>query len=109
MKLGEKAFIELKQNGRNNKKQYKDGRSGCRKFKLEKCQRCESTEHLEIHHIQPVVYSENYSRVIAGNHSPDNLITLCNSCHQKEHYRKLGRKHKVKHNVRNGRFVKNAV
>jgi len=108
LKLGSKSFIELQQNGKNNKKPFKDGRSITRRFKHDKCQKCGSVKNLEIHHIQPAIYNKEHSVVIAGDHSPNNLTTLCNSCHQKEHYQKLGRKHKVKHNKKNGRFIKNA-
>ncbi len=113
LKLEEKFFIELKQNGRNNKKHFKDGRGIYRRFKHDKCQKCGSIENLEVHHIQPGTYNKNYTKIIEGNHSPNNLITLCNSCHQKVHYRELGKKHMVNHSIKTGRFIrkvnKNAI
>lgn len=38
------------------------------------CQICKNKENLHIHHIK--------KRVEGGNHNPDNLITLCSSCHR---------------------------
>ena len=38
------------------------------------CQICQKKTDLHIHHIR--------KRVNGGNHSPSNLVTLCNSCHR---------------------------
>jgi 5-methylcytosine-specific restriction endonuclease McrA len=38
------------------------------------CQKCGSGKNLRIHHIIPVK--------AGGKHNPENLITLCNKCHQ---------------------------
>lgn len=42
-----------------------------------RCEKCGSDVACEVHHIKPVVYG--------GDNSPDNLMTLCYSCHLKEH------------------------
>ena len=41
------------------------------------CQNCGATTHLEVHHRQ--------FRSQSGEDHPENLITLCRSCHQREH------------------------
>lgn len=41
------------------------------------CQQCDADDHLEVHHWEPYAISFN-------NH-PDNLVTLCRSCHQDKH------------------------
>jgi len=41
------------------------------------CQRCESSDRLDVHHILPL------SR--GGNNSDFNLIVLCHKCHKKRH------------------------
>jgi len=43
-----------------------------------KCQKCGSTKNLQVHHIVRVVDG--------GESDPDNLITLCEKCHRKEHF-----------------------
>ena len=108
IKFGEELYIKLKRNGikKKGESNFKDGRGITRRFKHDKCQKCSSILNLEIHHINPAIYNKN-CQMKEGNHNPDNLITLCNSCHQKVHYRELGRKHKVKHNSINGRFIHN--
>lgn len=86
---------QLEDNGirRQHKSNYKDGRASYRKFKKAFCEDCGITNaRLEIHHIKPVIYDSKWSTIIAGDHSESNLKTICNSCHQKTHYRKLGRK-----------------
>jgi hypothetical protein len=42
------------------------------------CTRCETSEHLQVHHV-------NYDRL--GNEEIDDLLTLCEGCHAKEHGR----------------------
>jgi 5-methylcytosine-specific restriction endonuclease McrA len=54
---------------------YKDGAFSYRRFLKEECERCGSTDSLIIHHVD-----EN-----RRNNKPDNLETLCRSCHSKEH------------------------
>lgn len=44
------------------------------------CQRCNSIENLEAHHLIPIGYE-------GSTDTQDNLICLCRSCHQKLHYR----------------------
>lgn len=109
LELGEDLYDSLKNNGLLAKRMsnYKDGRGITRKYKKDKCQVCETTKNLEMHHTVPAIYSENYQVFLSGNHNPENLMTLCNSCHQKLHYRELGKKSKVKHDPKNGRFIKN--
>ena len=48
-----------------------------RKHLKECCAICGSTEHLQVHH------SDKNIR----NNSPENLVTLCQSCHMKLHWR----------------------
>lgn len=45
------------------------------------CRSCNARESIEIHHVQ--------FRSRGGSHHPDNLITLCSSCHRKIHDGKL--------------------
>ena len=57
-------------------KHYKDN------LKCDKCEICSNTHNrLEVHHIDGNHYTNN---------EPENLMTLCPSCHKKEHY-KMGR------------------
>ena len=109
-KLGDAKYNQLKNNGKEKKasSNYIDGRAICRKYKKPMCQACGCKKNLEIHHISPVSYNSK-GVAIVGNHNKDNLMTLCNSCHQKVHYRKLGRKNKVTHDVRTGRFLSNEI
>jgi 5-methylcytosine-specific restriction endonuclease McrA len=48
------------------------------------CQQCDVRENLEVHHWEPYF--------ISFDNSPDNLVTLCRSCHQAKHeeYRREG-------------------
>lgn len=48
------------------------------------CQQCSATSSLEVHHWEP------YS--ISFDNSPENLVTLCRTCHQDKHaeYRREG-------------------
>ena len=99
----------MRENGKRNKvwAGYIDGRAITRKFKTDKCFDCGTiNKRLEIHHLKPAIYSKNW-QIQKGDHRPENLITLCNSCHQKRHYTLGTRVHKVKHNKLNGRFIKN--
>lgn len=41
------------------------------------CQRCQSTKKLTVHHITPLH--------LGGNHSTQNLVTLCWRCHEEWH------------------------
>ncbi len=69
------------------RKRGKDWRHA-RAFVLERdhytCQQCSSTEHLEVHHWEPYF--------VSFDNSPDNLVTLCRTCHQDKHeeYRREG-------------------
>ena len=74
-------FAEIN-NGIHNKTidywNLSDVPSNVREFVLErdnyKCQICESKNKLHIHHIT--------KRCSGGDHNPDNLVTLCSSCHR---------------------------
>ena len=50
------------------------------------CQHCGNQKNLQVHHKRPAAEFDDYEK---ANH-PDNLITLCRPCHQKEEqeYRK---------------------
>lgn len=94
LKLGQEYYNKLKINGKINKTAhaYKDGRSITRKYLKNSCEKCESKKNLQIHHKQVAKYTKNYSIYAeGGNHKPDNLQTLCASCHLKTHYRELNR------------------
>jgi len=55
-----------------------------RKFYLRRhpiCEKCEDYKDLHVHHIKPI--NEGGARL-----DPDNLMTLCRSCHEKVHGRK---------------------
>src|SRR5580658_4146101 len=41
------------------------------------CQQCEAHDDLEVHHWEPYF--------ISFNNDPDNLVTLCRTCHQAKH------------------------
>lgn len=60
-----------------------------------KCRKCGTTEGLHLHHID---WTGRFKKDDSGecNNSPDNLMALCNSCHQKLHTTitfKLAQKH----------------
>lgn len=98
----------LSRNGKSKRTLHhiKDGRAMYRRYKKDYCENCGTKEgRLEIHHKKPAQYRGNWT-ITKGDHSKENLITLCNSCHQKEHYRKLGRKMLVKKDPKTGRFLK---
>lgn len=87
------AILDKNGRARQSRSNYVDGRASYRKHKKDRCQQCNSRNvRLEIHHIKPVVYNSTWSTIIKGDHSPSNLVTLCNSCHQKTHYREHRRK-----------------
>src|SRR5260370_16594729 len=44
-----------------------------------KCQDCGSSNDLHVHHLRP--------RSKLGHDAPENLITLCSSCHRRQHWR----------------------
>jgi len=46
-----------------------------------RCQNCGAAENLQVHHIQ--------SRSKLGHDSPENLITLCASCHETLHLARI--------------------
>lgn len=46
------------------------------KYKKEACEKCQSSHELQVHHID-----RNWK-----NNEPENLMTLCASCHAKEHH-----------------------
>jgi len=45
---------------------------------FETCQKCESVENLEVHHIRYLKFTALW------NYPDDYLITLCRDCHQEE-------------------------
>ena len=49
------------------------------------CVLCRRTDNLHVHHIVP--------RSRGGKDAPDNLVTLCQDCHEKVHERKLSPSH----------------
>ena len=91
---------KLKSNGiiRRNTSNYKDGqralyerlREECKQGK-HRCEICGSSKHIEIHHKEKLQYDDNYCywKTPNFNNEKDNIQFLCNSCHQKLHYRKL--------------------
>jgi 5-methylcytosine-specific restriction endonuclease McrA len=60
-----------------------------------KCQECGYYKHLEVHHIIP--------RSKGGSDDPENLVTLCQRCHDKKHGREYRETNGFKHNKRNHR------
>lgn len=73
-----------------------------------KCEKCGITKdkaQLIRHHIKKAVYTKTW-RKITGDNRESNIMILCNSCHQKLHYRKYGRKVGPKRDARTGRFLK---
>lgn len=69
-------------NGRhdNEKIILKRDTSIYQKYKKNKCELCGSIDGLEVHH-------KDFNHY---NNDPDNLITVCESCHQRVHSRNLG-------------------
>lgn len=69
-------------------KKYGKDWPNAKRFALErdgrKCQQCDATSNLDVHHWEP------YS--ISFDNSPDNLVTLCRECHKAKHeeYRREG-------------------
>jgi 5-methylcytosine-specific restriction endonuclease McrA len=51
-------------------------RSRARKYRGSECEKCKTKNNLAIHHIDSN----------PKNNSPENLMTLCNSCHMKWHW-----------------------
>lgn len=61
---------------------------------------CSYYKHLEVHHIIP--------RSKGGSDDPENLITLCQRCHDKKHGRhRKQENHRFKHSRRNRRKKRN--
>jgi len=109
---------KIYENGKNEQimARYKDGQSAkyvkLRKLIKEKkiiCQKCGSDRSVEIHHKEKLNYDKFYRawKTDNFNNNDDNVLFYCNSCHQKLHYRKLGRISKVQHCPKTGRFIKN--
>lgn len=65
--------------GRRNEGIMKEDTSCYQKRKAEYCALCGTTDSLEVHH-----KDKNHA-----NNMPENLITLCESCHQRVHSRNL--------------------
>lgn len=65
------------------------GESSKYKHKKDKCEICGSKRKLVLHHKKKVVYNKVWNIKSADN-SPENLQTLCSSCHLEVHYR-MGR------------------
>jgi 5-methylcytosine-specific restriction endonuclease McrA len=105
-KLSQADYEKLIENGRANKVTNRiDGRATFSKYKKSSCEKCGATGRLEMHHIKPAVYKDDWRGYEAGNHNPENLMTLCNSCHQKIHYRELGRKVGPHKDPKTGRWL----
>lgn len=66
--------IGYNQKGQNNN-HWVNGSGIYRRYRKDKCERCGSTLNLCVHH-------RDRNRF---NNVPENLETLCKSCHQKEH------------------------
>ena len=67
-------------------------------------------KNVQIHHKEKLKYDKkwrNWKAVNFKNYKKD-VEFLCSSCHQKLHYKKLGRVSKVKHDKKTGRFIPNA-
>ncbi len=69
-----------------------DGRTTYRKeyirqFDNPVCDTCKSINNVDIHHIEsvPRQYGKRGGTALGGNHSMNNLLPLCRSCHRKEH------------------------
>jgi hypothetical protein len=60
-----------------------------------KCQECSYYKHLEVHHIIP--------KSKGGSDDPENLVTLCQRCHDRKHGREYRGTNGFKHNKRNRR------
>ena len=56
-------------------------RQRARQYRKSTCERCGSAENLHVHHVD----------TNPANNDPQNLKTLCGSCHLKLHWRELGR------------------
>lgn len=56
---------------------------------LARCVDCGTTAGLVVHHIDGRAYHNSNN----PNNAPDNLVTLCRSCHSKRHVVELGRPH----------------
>lgn len=83
------------ENGRRRQhtSMYIDGRGTYRKFKKDNCEECgvsESEKRLVVHHIIPAKYDRNW-QIQSGYHDESNLMTVCDSCHLKIHYRQHNR------------------
>lgn len=50
-----------------------------------KCERCDTTKNLVVHHI-------TYKTL--GNERPEDVLVLCHSCHEKEHMKNKNSKHR---------------
>jgi 5-methylcytosine-specific restriction endonuclease McrA len=48
-----------------------------------RCQRCGTSQNLEVHHVQP--------RSLLGGDTMENLISLCCRCHRQHHLRAVKR------------------
>lgn len=73
-----------------------------------KCEKCDSDRNVEIHHKERIHYDKEWNGWKADNwkHNKENIIFLCNSCHQKLHWKEDSRISKLKHGL-GGRFIKN--
>lgn len=55
---------------------------GIRQRDKHRCRVCGGSNKLCVHHITPIEY---FNRDFVKAHNPDNLVTLCLSCHMKTH------------------------
>ena len=105
-KLEDIYILKLKETHayRQKKGGYKHGNSIYQKYKKDKCELCGSTEKLTCHHIEPAEYNDSWN-IIKANNDPDNIQTLCASCHLKVHYQCLNRPVNLLKDPSTGRYL----
>ncbi|MEK6879924.1 MAG: hypothetical protein AABY22_09970 [Nanoarchaeota archaeon] len=94
------------------KSNYKNGQSALYmklrkeiKFGSHSCEYCNTQRNVEIHHKEKLNHKD-YWKATNFNNYKENILFLCNSCHQKLHYRTLDKIHKVNHDPQTGRFLR---
>lgn len=112
-KMDLEEYNKLKLNGekKRNNSNYKDGQSSLY-MKLRKdiregkisCEKCKTNKNVEIHHKEKINHCQYWKATNFNNHK-NNIMFLCNSCHQKHHYRNLDKVHKVNHCPKTGKFL----
>lgn len=76
-----------------------------------KCEICKSKRNIEIHHKERLHYDKEwrYWKADNFNNEKKNIRFLCNSCHQKLHWKEDKRVMKVPQDSITGRFIKKEV